>query len=68
MLIRHSTITNKAADQTGWSHPFLQTIFMFVGEMLCLGAFGIYWFRTAPEKRDVIKEGFSPWILAVCLV
>jgi hypothetical protein len=22
-----NTIVNKAADQTGWSHPFLQTIF-----------------------------------------
>lgn len=60
-----NTITNKAADQTGWSHPFLQTIFMFVGEMLCLAAFGVYWLTTPSEKRDKIKEGFSPWILAL---
>lgn len=76
--------------RTGWSHPFLQTIFsewlmhlflpilptfwtrrpirftaVFCGEMLCLVAFAFFWFRTAPEKRDPIKEGFRPWILAV---
>lgn len=51
--------------RTGWSHPFLQTIFMFVGETLCLGAFAIYWFTTSPDKRDKIKEGFNPLILAV---
>jgi len=75
MLITGSlnTLTTKIANNTettdlngetvAFNHPFVQALGMFLGEMLCLGAFRYSLWRERADGKVVERKAFSPVIL-----
>ena len=51
MKIRNETIVDEA-KKLKFNHPFVQCAIMFIGELLCLGVYGIKVFLEYRKKKN----------------